>query len=343
MPISVELIPQADDMAKVLKTVMAVSQGRRTFEQIADYIGLVKRQGRYYRKASEILGFTKRSGTNNSTLTELGRDFLRASETERLMMLQEALSGSPVFAEVINQLKIAGDKGLEDENIKNAINSITETTAGMADRRRASVKSWLKYAKIAKQIGSKIYLTKKTPGPAVIQIVDDPSAQILRPNKKLKIFKPGEVSDTQIKEKLRSVEYTFDEAKKEKADKTHKRLVYMMAEKISEAGWSPRESSHSIDLATKMNDKEFIFEMKSTTGESIHGQIRRGVAQLYEYRYLHDMPDAILCLVLEKKPTGKKAWLTDYLFEDRGIMVCWKSNSDFDCPVKCKTALEHFL
>ena len=116
-----------------------------------------------------------------------------------------------------------------------------------------------------------------------------------------------------------------------------------MAEKISEAGWSPRESSHSIDLATKMNDKEFIFEMKSTTGESIHGQIRRGVAQLYEYRYLHDMPDAILCLVLEKKPTGKKAWLTDYLFEDRGIMVCWKSNSDFDCPVKCKTALEHFL
>jgi hypothetical protein len=343
MSIPVELVPQADDMDKILETVEVVSHGHRTFEEIADYIGLVGRQGRYYRKATEILGFTKRSGANYSVLTKLGKEFLEASGLEKRVILQEALLKNPVFIEVVNRLRAAGNNGLGDDDIEDAIISITQTTAGMANRRRASVKSWLKYIKIARQIGSKICLTKKIPGPAVIQIVDDPSAQILRPTKKLKIFTPREVSDTQIKEKLKSVEYTFDEAKKEKADKTHKSLVYMMAEKIFEAGGNPKESSHSIDLATKINDKEFIFEMKSITGKSIHGQIRRGIAQLYEYGYLHNMPDAILCLVLEKKPTGKKAWLTDYLVKDRGIMVCWKSNSNFDCPAKCKTALGRFL
>ena len=343
MPVPTNLVPQADDMNKVTNTVDAVSKDCRTFEKIANYIGLTERQGRYYRRASEILGFTKRSLFNNSILTKLGEEFLAASEPEKVMMLQEALLRSPIFLEVINKLKAAGNNGLTDDDIINIINTMTRTTVRMADRRRATVKSWLRYAKLATKTGTRIYLSEKLPGPAVVQPVDDASAQILKPGRKLKIFKPGEVTETQIKERLRSVEYTFDEAKMEKAEKTHKRLVYMMAEKISEAGGITVESKHSIDLSTKINGDEFIFEMKSISGKSVHVQIRRGISQLYEYRYLHDMPHATLCLVLEKKPIGKKVWLIDYLVNDRGIMVCWKANSNFNCPDMCKPVIGRFL
>lgn len=339
------LIPQADDMSKVLKTVEAVSKGYKTDDEIAKYIGLVARQGRYYRKASEILEFTERIAPNQSILTNLGREFLASSDSDQLIMLQEAMIKNPFFAEIISRLKAAGEQGIGDEEIKNAVYSITQTTTSMAERRRASIKSWLKYAQIATQKGSKIYIAKKIPGPAIIKTIDDPTIQIFRPNKKLKVFVPRDFSysDIDSKQILKSVEYTFDEAKKEKANKIHKNLVYMMAQKISKAGGIPIASNQSIDLATILNDKKYIFEMKSLTDESIHAQIRRGIAQLYEYRYLHDMPDAILCLVLEKKITGKMAWLIDYLIDDRNIMVCWKNNSGFECPSKCKALFEPFL
>lgn len=343
MAIPTDLVPQADNMNNVISTVEAISQDYRSYERIANHIGLVERQGRYYRKASEILGFTKRSGTNYSVLTKLGQEFLEASGPEKIMILQEVLLKSPVFLEIIDKLKAAGNNGLTDNDIKNIINDITKTTIGMAQRRRATIKSWLRYAKLGKQIGTRVYISTKLPGPAVLHQVDDPSAQILKPNRKLKIFRPGSINRDQIKKLLRSVEYTFDEAKREKAEKTHKRLIYMMAEKISEAGGIPVECRHSIDLATTINNEEFIFEMKSISGKSVHGQIRRGISQLYEYSYLHDMPNATLCLVMEKKPRGKKEWLIDYLINDRDIMVCWKADCDFNCPDNCKDVLSRFL
>jgi hypothetical protein len=343
LSIATDLVPQADDMDKVIKTVDAISQGHRTFEEIAQYIGLVGRQGRYYRKASEILGFTKRSGANASVITKLGEEFINASTREQFVILQESLLRNPVFIEVINRLKEAGSDGLTDVDIKDTINSITQMTAGMVYRRMASVKSWLKYTKIAKESGSKIYLANNPPGSILIESVGDPLAQILKPKMKLKTFKPADNSETERKKGLRSIEYTFDEAKREKAERSHRMLVYLMAEKVAKAGGVPTESSHSIDLATEIDGVEFIFEMKSITGKSLHGQIRRGIAQLYEYGYLHNMPSAKLCLVLEKQPKGRKTWLISYLVNDRGIMLFWKSNSGFDCPDECKPVIGQFL
>ena len=49
-------IPQADLLQDVVRVVTAVHEGARTFQDIANYIGKVGRQGRYYRLAAEILG-----------------------------------------------------------------------------------------------------------------------------------------------------------------------------------------------------------------------------------------------------------------------------------------------
>ena len=71
MKIKSNNIPQADVLEDIIKTVIAVSKGAKTFQEIAKYIDKVERQGRYYRRAAEMLGFIKNTG-NTSYLTELG-------------------------------------------------------------------------------------------------------------------------------------------------------------------------------------------------------------------------------------------------------------------------------
>ena len=96
-------------------------------------------------------------------------------------------------------------------------------------------------------------------------------------------------------------------------DQAHKRL-----------GANPQENDH-IDLFARIpEDGSFIFEMKSG-GESILEQIRKGLSQLYEYRYRYrgviGGDDIALCLVLPEPPATP--WVADYLCNDRDINICW--------------------
>ena len=45
------------------------------------------------------------------------------------------------------------------------------------------------------------------------------------------------------------------------------------------------------------------------------------MAQLYEYRYRHNLPKASLWLILSDKP--KTEWVLEYLLNDRKINVLW--------------------
>ena len=78
-----------------------------------------------------------------------------------------------------------------------------------------------------------------------------------------------------------------------------------------------------VDLAARLAGLSFIFEVKSTTAHNARTQIRKGISQLYEYRYLQRAPDAKLVLVVEN-PLGKDlAWMAEYLVSDRGIFLVW--------------------
>jgi len=67
----------------------------------------------------------------------------------------------------------------------------------------------------------------------------------------------------------------------------------------------------------------YLFEMKSTTDKNVHGQIRRAISQLYEYRYLQDLPEAKLVVVIENPPPQEKRWIIDYVVKDRNILIAW--------------------
>lgn len=83
--------------------------------------------------------------------------------------------------------------------------------------------------------------------------------------------------------------------------------------------------SQHIDLWAKLPDgRVFIFEVKSG-GDNIFEQIRKGISQLYEYRYRYskkfgEFKQAKLCLVLPSDPLIE--WIADYLCRDRIINLC---------------------
>jgi hypothetical protein len=109
----------------------------------------------------------------------------------------------------------------------------------------------------------------------------------------------------------------------------HKELIDKMDAWLRRLGADPKENDH-IDLFAKIPaDGSFIFEMKSG-GESILDQMRKGLSQLYEYRYRYraviGSDDISLCLVLPEAPAIP--WAADYLCKDREINICWFAEGD---------------
>jgi hypothetical protein len=112
--------------------------------------------------------------------------------------------------------------------------------------------------------------------------------------------------------------------KRQRRNLAHKELIEKMDSWLRGLGADPKENDH-IDLFAKIpGDGSFIFEVKSG-GDSILDQIRKGLSQLYEYRYRYRTmiggEDISLCLVLPEAPTIP--WAADYLCKDRDINICW--------------------
>ncbi len=117
--------------------------------------------------------------------------------------------------------------------------------------------------------------------------------------------------------------------KRQRRNLAHKELLDKMTTWLRKLGARPKENDH-IDLFAKIPaDGSFIFEIKSG-GESILDQIRKGLSQLYEYRYRYrEMiggDDISLCLVLPEAPSIP--WAADYLCKDREINICWFEDGD---------------
>ncbi len=71
-----------------------------------------------------------------------------------------------------------------------------------------------------------------------------------------------------------------------------------------------------------------MYEMKSISHDWTNGmkQIRRAVSQLYEYRYVYGMPEAILSIVTNAEVPKSWKWVTSYLAKDRAIAYEWTSD-----------------
>ena len=82
------------------------------------------------------------------------------------------------------------------------------------------------------------------------------------------------------------------------------------------------ESNQFVDLFCRLKSGPALFEVKSITAANALHQVRAALAQLYEYRFRHQVGGASLWVVLSQEPTVD-AWLVDYLETDRDVRVLW--------------------
>lgn len=125
--------------------------------------------------------------------------------------------------------------------------------------------------------------------------------------------------------------------RREKANREHSRILSCLACLLRLNNHEVYENTF-IDLCTSTDDLTFIFEVKSNNTRNTLSQIRKAIAQLYEYRYRSGVENAILCIVLQQRPT--QAWVEDYLLHDRNILMCWLVDDvRLECPTECHDLL----
>lgn len=324
MRIPSDEIPQADVITDVIRTVICISQGGSSFQDIATAINKVERQGRYYRKAAEIIGLVSTPSRNHSVLTDLGREFIRTGSTLNNPIFLQAVLSSRIFQRLVPYLELNSVNGVTREEIVDFIISVADLGGdSMAPRRFSSVVAWLEELNVIERRGERFYLSVPVINNAVqilnFNNVDEP---ILPRTTNLQEYQTVEMRAAKAVETI--VTYR-DLAATDRADNAHRRLVNLVAQRIRATGSIPRYNQ-LIDLATRHNNEDFIFEMKSITQVNSKTQVRNGLSQLYEYKYLQNLPHSNLVLVIETPLPGETQWMVEYLESDRNVNIIWDGN-----------------
>ena len=134
--------------------------------------------------------------------------------------------------------------------------------------------------------------------------------------------------------------------KRQKSNLSHKLILQLLDEHLRSLGATPFENEH-IDLYAQIpSDGNFLFEVKSLNHENLLSQTRKGLSQLYEYRFRYKNEiggDVTLCLVFPREPNDID-WLQEYLCVDREIAVLWfEENGELNFTNECKRLVEPLL
>ncbi|MGE7751591.1 DUF7226 domain-containing protein [Lysinibacillus fusiformis] len=336
-------VPQADTLSDVIRTVQSVGNGATTFQEIALAIGKGERQGRYYRLAAEQLGMIESMGSNHSQINNRGREFLSLTNDEqRRVYLANAVLHNPACHSVYDF--IYNNPSCERDAITQHL--INEGLSdSLANRRDATIITWLIELNLINETNNTYRVLWRPAFNDNVQVIENLSVN----NEEGTTYQANDLSafediwDGSYTGNDDEISFTVDRASRERASISHQNLVRTMALKLNHKHITPMMNRH-IDLYASINNQMHIFEMKSCNQDNIISQIRKGISQLYEYRYRYNFSGAELWLVLEEQPINNNSWSIDYLVIDRRINVCWLSdNGEFDCPESCIDELNELL
>ncbi len=151
-PVEIEykdIIPQANDLDKVMELVFKVSEGLTDAKKIAEYFNFDKRQSSYYREAAEALGFVSRD-KNHYTLSAAGAHLTSLQAQERSVYFLQVLSNFTLVHEGINALKQG--KSIDKQYLEKLITEHSNLSDSTIGRRANSLVSWYKW--IAENTGT---------------------------------------------------------------------------------------------------------------------------------------------------------------------------------------------
>lgn len=178
------------------------------------------------------------------------------------------------------------------------------------------------------------------------------SDEIIVDNSKIKLNYPLRERDSfedynsHVKRKNQIADPEVTRIKRQRSNLEHKILTQKMDEFLRKIGANPHYSEHIDIFAAIPNDGNFIFEIKSVSPENLLSQTRKGLSQLYEYRFRYKSiitGDITLCLVLPREPNDIE-WLQEYLCTDRDVAVCWFTEDDqLNYPKYCEDKISKLL
>lgn len=142
----------------------------------------------------------------------------------------------------------------------------------------------------------------------------------------------------EFRQRNQTMTVLVDQARRERAENSHQMLTDLVAARLRAASAIPKANRY-IDLAAKVSGENFLFEMKSTTDTNTQAQVRRGLSQLYEYRYLQQIDRAKLVLVVERPLPRTLNWMADYLMNDRNVLLVWDGNNRLYCSDAVRSEL----
>ncbi len=340
MRIASKDVIQADSPERVMGAVDAVARGARTDKAIAAAVGyLVARQGRYYRRAAEVLGFTTRDANHHSVITPAGNEFANADLPVKKALFVRAVLSNPLFQRLLPFLEAKGAEGATRNELEMFLNAVAELgAASMVERRVSSYQGWLVKLGLAKIVGRRCVLEHLPSAVPLVRYESDEEPMF--PNRY--DLKEYQEQAKRVASKREAIEYYVDRAKRERASASHEALVSLMAERLRKRGAIPKANRY-IDLSARWEAEDYLFEMKSTTEDNPHSQIRRGLSQLYEYRYIQNVAKAKLVLVIEKPLPKKNRWMEDYLINDREVLLIWDGDGKFHCPPSVRNQLQFLM
>ena len=123
----------------------------------------------------------------------------------------------------------------------------------------------------------------------------------------------------------RSTTAPINSVAQERANNAHWLLERIVSEAARRRQYAPLQNAH-IDLYFATPDGTVLIEIKSCHGKNVHGQVRRGIGQLLEYRYVYSaqLGDNVKpVLLIERKPPRAKMWLIEFLHQ-LGMTLAWK-------------------
>ncbi len=114
---------------------------------------------------------------------------------------------------------------------------------------------------------------------------------------------------------------------RERANNSHYMLEEILVELAKAQNLSPRYNQN-VDMFFETSNGSVLVEIKSCTDNNFHAQFRKGISQLFEYRFLYTTlfgSKVTMLLLMETAPPVEKKWLVDYA-QSLGIILAWKDS-----------------
>ncbi len=144
-----KLVPQANDLSKVIELVFKVSEGLDNYKEVADYFHFDERQSSYYREAAEALGLVGRE-KGRYRLTEIGNHLVRLPVEERNLFMVGLVSDFDLVRHCLDTLLASGH--LTRKRIEELIAKESDLSGSTVPRRAGSLAAWIRW--IAAATGS---------------------------------------------------------------------------------------------------------------------------------------------------------------------------------------------